>query len=208
MEIQKVDINKLFPADYNPRKDLQPGDEEYEKLRRSIQEFGYVDSVIWNKTTGRVVGGHQRLKVLKDLGYTEIDVSVVELDEQREKALNITLNKVQGAWDDKKLKDLLQDLDTGEFDVTLTGFSDDELEKMLTEMPEFNEGKPDKEFTEELLEEHNYVVLYFDNKMDWQTACDKLGIKTKKALDSKEGYERTGVGRVVKGADFIARLKD
>jgi ParB-like chromosome segregation protein Spo0J len=207
MRIEKKKIDELIPADYNPRKDLKPGDEEYEKLRRSIKDFGYTDPVVWNEKTGRVVGGHQRLKVMKEMGIKEIEVSVVNLDEKREKALNIALNKVQGEWDDQKLKDLLQDLDDGQFDVTMTGFDDDELEKLLTDVPQFGGDKPEMEFTQELLEEHNYVVLYFDNAMDWQTACDKLGIKTVKALDSKKGYERTGVGRVIRGADVIKRLK-
>ena len=62
MVIQTLPVDKLVPADYNPRKDLKPGDTEYEKLKRSLSEFGYVEPVIWNKTTGHVVGGHQRLK--------------------------------------------------------------------------------------------------------------------------------------------------
>ena len=61
MDIQKIEIERLNPAKYNPRKDLQPGDEEYEKLKRSIEQFGYVEPVISNKTTGNVVGGHERL---------------------------------------------------------------------------------------------------------------------------------------------------
>ena len=205
MEIREMKIDELKPAEYNPRKDLKPGDPEYEKLRRSIQEFGYVDLVIWNERTGNVVGGHQRLKVMQELGYEDVHVSVVDLDDEREKALNIALNKIEGDWDKDLLKDLLQELDTGELDMELTGFSEDELEKMMTETNEVTE-KPEKEFTEELLEEHNYVVLYFDNKMDWQTAVDKLGIDTKHALDSREGYERTGVGRVIRGADVIGRI--
>ena len=70
MNIQKISVDKLNPAEYNPRKDLKPGDKEYEKLKRSIEEFGYVEPVIWNQKTGNVVGGHQRLKVLLDLGQT------------------------------------------------------------------------------------------------------------------------------------------
>ena len=64
MQIEKKNVSQLLPADYNPRKDLKPGDKEYEKLKRSIEQFGYVEPVIWNATTSRVVGGHQRLKVL------------------------------------------------------------------------------------------------------------------------------------------------
>ena len=79
----------LLPADYNPRKDLKPGDAEYEKLKRSLETFGYVEPIIWNKTTGRVVGGHQRLKVLMDMGITEVECVVVEMPEDKEKALNV-----------------------------------------------------------------------------------------------------------------------
>ena len=99
MNIEKISVGELKAASYNPRKDLKPGDAEYEKLKRSIQEFGYVEPVIWNKRTGTVVGGHQRLKVMKDLGYEEVDCVVVYLDEQKEKALNIALNKISGEWD-------------------------------------------------------------------------------------------------------------
>ena len=122
MNIQKVSVGKLQAAAYNPRKQLKPGDAEYEKLKRSITEFGYVEPVIWNQTTGNVVGGHQRLQVMKDLGYTEVDCVIVELDDQREKALNIALNKIQGEWDKDKLAALLTELDGSEFDVTMTGF--------------------------------------------------------------------------------------
>ena len=205
MRIEKKKVVDLIPADYNPRKDLKPGDKEYEKLRRSIMEFGYVDSVIWNEQSGQVVGGHQRLKVLKELGHEEIDVSVVDLDEQREKALNIALNKIEGDWDKSVLKELLLDIDTGDFDMDLTGFDAEELDKLMTDQKEPAE-QTEKEFTEELLEEHNYVVLYFDNKMDWQTAVEKLGITSVKALDSREGYEREGIGRVMRGSEVIARI--
>ena len=77
MLVKTMPIAELKPADYNPRKDLQPGDAEYEKLKRSLTEFGYVEPVIWNSTTGHVVGGHQRLKVLEDLGHNTVDVIVV-----------------------------------------------------------------------------------------------------------------------------------
>jgi len=99
----------LNPAKYNPRKDLQPGDPEYEKLLRSVEEFGYVEPIIWNERTGNIVGGHQRFKVLSQIGYTEIECVVVNLDEQREKALNVALNKISGEWDLSKLTDLLPD---------------------------------------------------------------------------------------------------
>ena len=131
MIIEKKNTADLLPADYNPRKDLKPGDAEYEKLKRSIEQFGYVEPVIWNKTTGRVVGGHQRLKVLIDMGMTEVDCVVVELTEEKEKALNIALNKISGEWDKDKLALLIADLQGADFDVSLTGFEPAELDDLL-----------------------------------------------------------------------------
>ena len=131
MNIEKKNVKDLLPADYNPRKDLKPGDPEYEKLKRSIEQFGYVEPVIWNEKTGRVVGGHQRLKVLTDMGITEVDVVVVDMDTEKEKALNIALNKISGEWDTEKLALVIADLQGTDFDVSLTGFDPEELEDLF-----------------------------------------------------------------------------
>ncbi len=131
MVIQTLPVDKLIPAVYNPRKDLKPGDPEYEKLKRSFSEFGYVEPVIWNKTTGHVVGGHQRLKVLIDTGVTEVECVVVEMGEDKEKALNVALNKINGEWDKDKLSLLIADLQGADFDVSLTGFDAPELDALF-----------------------------------------------------------------------------
>lgn len=131
MTIETIKVERLLPADYNPRKDLKPGDAEYEKLKRSIEQFGYVEPVIWNKTTGRVVGGHQRLKVLLDMGITEVECVVVEMDEEKEKALNIALNKISGEWDKDKLALLISDLQGTDFDVSITGFEPAEIDALF-----------------------------------------------------------------------------
>lgn len=124
-------IADLRPAEYNPRKRLQPGDEEYERLKRSIETFGYVDPIIIN-ADGTVIGGHQRLFVLQDLGYLEADVSVVSLSKADEKALNIALNKISGEWDEEKLAAIFSELDVEGYDLSLTGFEYDEY-KSITE---------------------------------------------------------------------------
>jgi DNA modification methylase len=131
MNIQKIAVGHLTAAEFNPRVALKAGDKEYEKLKRSIQEFGFVEPIVWNSRTGNVVGGHQRLTVLKDMGETEIDCVVVDLDEQREKALNVALNKVQGSWDEDKLAAVLSDLEASAFDVTMTGFDAAEVDELL-----------------------------------------------------------------------------
>ncbi len=149
MRIEKIPIEKLNPAKYNPRKDLKPGDPEYEKLKRSIEEFGYVEPIVWNERTGNVVGGHQRLKILKELGRTEIEVTVVDLDEIKEKTLNLALNKISGDWDMPKLKDLLLELDTGELDIEITGFDEEEIERLMTQFSPIDLDEDEREEDDE-----------------------------------------------------------
>jgi len=134
MEIVRKKIEDLNPAEYNPRKDLKPGDKEYEKLKRSIQEFDHVLPVVWNKKTGNLVGGHQTLKVLKDLGRKEVDVSVVNLSKTKEKVLNVALNEITGDWDYPKLGALMRELGLEE-DRILTGFDADEIAMLVRDDP-------------------------------------------------------------------------
>jgi len=131
MDIRKIDIKRLNPSAYNPRVKLAPSDTEYQMLAKSIDEFGYVDPIIWNEKTGNVVGGHQRLKILVERGMTEIFVSVINLSEDKEKALNLALNKVQGEWDNAGLASLLAEINEMDFDISLTGFDPDEVSKIL-----------------------------------------------------------------------------
>lgn len=142
MEIQKIDINKLIPATYNPRKDLKPNDEEYIKIKNSIINFGYVEPIIINKDF-TVIGGHQRLKVLKELNYEKIECIVVDLDKTQEKALNIALNKISGEWNTEKLENLLQELLQENFDVNLTGFDSKEIDNILNEYLDTEEDEFD-----------------------------------------------------------------
>lgn len=135
MELIKYNIDELKKAEYNPRKELTPEDKEYQKIKNSIEEFGYVEPIIINKDK-TIIGGHQRLNVLKDLGYTEVECIEVYLDKTKEKALNIALNKITGEWDYSKLGDLLLELDAENFDLELTGFDNNEIEDLLAPMEE------------------------------------------------------------------------
>ena len=135
MNLQPIAIERLKPAKYNPRKDLKPGDPAYEKIKRSLNTFGYVDPVIWNEVTGNIVGGHQRYKVLAAEGLTEIDCVVVHIENpQDEKALNIALNKAVGEWEPTALADLLQDLQLSGYDVGATGFDAAEVDDLFSKV--------------------------------------------------------------------------
>jgi DNA modification methylase len=138
MNIEKIDIRKLKSAEYNPRKDLKKNNKEYKDILNSIKEFGYIQPLIVNKDY-TIIGGHQRLKVLKDLKYNEIDCIVIDVDKKKEKALNVALNKISGEWDFEKLTKLLQEIKIeNNDDFTLTGFNDNELEKMMNDFQKEN----------------------------------------------------------------------
>ncbi|MCJ7633677.1 ParB N-terminal domain-containing protein [Candidatus Bathyarchaeota archaeon] len=190
MEIQSIEISKLNLAKYNPRKDLQPGDPDYEKLKKSILEFDLVEPLVWNKRTGNLVGGHQRLKILKEMGHTEVEVSVVDLPEAKEKLLNLALNKIQGEWDRGKLRQVLEELDTGEFDMEIAGFDRDELEKILVEGTPFNidDLLKDLDFT---LAIEKPIWLVVRTSADNQEKLDRIvallekeGIRVERSYDS------------------------
>ncbi len=141
MEFKKLNITELVPASYNPRKKLKPGDPEFEKIKNSIIEFGYVDPVIVNRDL-TVIGGHQRLSVLKELGHAEIDCVVIDIDKTREKALNLALNKISGEWNKELLADLIKELQGLDYDTGFTGFDPPEIEQLFNEIH-------DKEITED-----------------------------------------------------------
>ena len=126
-----IPIALLNPAEYNPRVQLKPGDEEWEKLKRSIQKLGFADPVVVNKDM-TIIGGHQRVNVAASLGYTEVPCSVVDLNKDDEKALNVALNKITGRTDNEKLALLLQGLSIGGYDATVTGYSQKECDALIS----------------------------------------------------------------------------
>jgi ParB-like chromosome segregation protein Spo0J len=130
--IERIAIEQIQRAAYNPRKPLRPGDPACDRLRKAVNAFGMVEPLVWNKRSGNLVGGHQRLSVLEERGDKEVDVSVVDLTDREEKVLNLALNKHAGEWEFSTLADILQELDAGDIDIELTGFSAIELENMMT----------------------------------------------------------------------------
>ena len=125
LQITQCNINELVMSEYNPRK---WSEDQLEKLRESIREFGVVDPLIVNNNPERnniVIGGNMRLRVLKDLGYETIPVVHLNLSLEKERELNIRLNKTGGEWDYALLKDF------GEEFLTDVGFSSEELDTVF-----------------------------------------------------------------------------
>lgn len=131
MPITTKNINDLKPSDYNPRINLDVEDPEYLSIKASIEEFGIVEPLIWNSKSGNLVGGHQRLAVLTDLGITDVPVVEVEVDDKQERALNIALNKIKGRWDEDKLGALVKTVVEFGFDPATIGFTSEEFENIL-----------------------------------------------------------------------------
>ena len=193
----KYDVNKLVFAEYNPRELTK---DQHQDLKDSITRFGFVDPLIVNTHKERkniLVGGHQRLKIAKELGYKDVPCVEVDLSPDQEKELNVRLNKNTGQWD---WDALANHFEVGE--LTEWGFSDQEL------LGDTKNGvtEPEIEITPELYESHNYLVLYFDNDFDWQSAVDAFGIKPKHATDSKDNYKRVGTGRVLNGTEVLKMI--
>lgn len=130
--LKKININDITPSDYNPRK---ISEKDFEKLKKSLDEFGLVDPIIINLNTNNIIGGHQRFDVLYnednnrdlylielgDIGWVLDETNLKIKDEAHEKALNLALNRMGGEFDIEKLNPLLdelEELDLGE----LTGF--------------------------------------------------------------------------------------
>lgn len=145
MRIVMMPLEMLRPAPYNPRRELDPHDPRYRKLRRSLRQFGLVEPLIWNRRTGFLVGGHQRLKILRELGWTEVPVTVVDLPPDRERALNIVLNnrEAQSDWDVARLRTVLEEL-AAQPDGNLreTGFGEADLQLLRDQLEPVGEPEP------------------------------------------------------------------
>lgn len=161
MNIQKISVQKLKIAEYNPRKKLTKEDPEYIKIKNSISEFGYVSPIIIN-SDNTVISGHQRLKVLEDLGYSEVECIVVSFDKNKEKMLNVALNKISGEWDYQKLESLFNDLSANNMDLSITGFDEKEINKLFKE-------------TEEIMNENEEIDIERFSDEKFKCKCPKCG---------------------------------
>lgn len=134
LQIEYVSPDILRPFDGNPRTISESG---LEKLQRSVEEFGFVNPILAQKGTRMVIAGHQRLKAAKAAGLTEVPVVWLDVDDVTAKAYNIADNRLaeETDWDFGPLADLLAELDNGAFDLSLTGFDEDEIERMMNWTP-------------------------------------------------------------------------
>ena len=148
MEVTFIPTAELrsMAAPYNPR---QISDHDLMALGRSMTMFGVVEPVVVNKRTGRIVGGHQRVKAAEGAGIEQLPVVHVDLDEAAEKQLNLALNRISGEFDLEKLTDILKELDLAGADLDLTGFTQPEIDELLSGLETPAEGLTDPDLVPE-----------------------------------------------------------
>lgn len=196
MNIELISKDHMNPAPYNPRINLQPTDSEYQKLAKSIEEFGYIEPIVWNRRTGSIVGGHQRFKILVANGEELIASSVVDLDETKEKALNIALNKISGHWDDEKLAYLLTEIQQSDIDISLTGFDSLEVVEFLDNFNKLNE----EEGSLPVVEDEFNVQKALDNIITPETKYGDVWQLGRHLLMCGDATNRKDVQRLMSGS--------
>ena len=203
MQIEYIDIDKVIPYDKNPRKN--EGAVEY--VKNSISQFGFKVPIVIDKNNV-IVCGHTRYKAAKELQLDSVPcLRADDLTDEQIKAYRLADNKVVefSEWDFKLLDEELESL--LDFDMLSLGFFDEEE----TEEDEQEEIKPEVEFTEVLEEENNYIVLFFDNAIDWLQAETLFDIKSVKGLSTRQdgtGEPPKGVGRVLNGREALSKIID
>lgn len=193
-------ITELKDAEYNPRELTK---KQHEDLKKSLQRFGMVEPILINSHKDRlniVIGGHQRLKIWAELGNKTIPCIELNLPLEKEKELNIRLNKNGGQWD--------WDLLANNFDGTNLvnwGFDADEIFKDLEEE---KEEEPEIKFSEYIGESQNYVVLTFDNDVDWLSAQTHFNLESVYSKRANGKPWSKGIGRVVNGAEYLKSMQE
>lgn len=203
MDIQWRDIETVKPYERNAKK--HP-DDQVQHIANSLKRFGWKQPLVVDKD-GVVVVGHGRLLAAKKLGLKTVPcVCADDLTEDEIKAYRLADNRLsESAWDKTLLEfelDALPEIDMSDFGFDVDAFKKQELEA------------PEVEFTEVLGEEHNYVVLYFDNEVDWLQMTSildiepKMNLATRKDGKVKDNMKRISIGRVLNGAEALERMRE
>jgi ParB-like chromosome segregation protein Spo0J len=201
MNITKFDLDDLREYPNNARR----GDVSV--LVESLKINGQYRPIVVQKSTKHVLAGNHLLRAAKILGWDQVDAVVIDVDDQQALKIVLADNRTAdlGDYNTDLLATLLRDLE--DFEGTGYSLADiEELEAVINKEPQ--EERSEVEFSLGLRETNNYVILMFDNELDWQAAIDTFQLKTVKAWDSRKGFSRMGIGRVVKGADVVQRLNN
>lgn len=201
MKIIEKNIHDIKEYEKNPRKN----EKAVEFVANSIKEFGFKNPIIIDKNN-IIVAGHTRLKAAKKLNIDKVPCIIAnDLTEEQIKAFRLADNKVSevAEWNKNMLDDELKSI----FEIDMTQFNFDLF------VAEEEQEEAEIEFTEILGEEHNYIVLYFDNEVDWLQAQSLFDVREKKNLSTRKDGEitkkmtRKSLGRVLKGKEALEELR-
>lgn len=201
----RIPIDSIAPFPTNPRE----GD--VGAIAESLRRFGQQKPIVVQESTRYIVAGNHLWRAAKALGWGEIAANVVEMDDKTAEAYLIADNRTSelGSYDEEALGEMLRKI-AQEGNLRGTGYDGDDVDDFLRRLEKESRGKvpAEMEFASELLESHNYVVLYFDNDLDWNSAKTKFGIETVRAPDATETYDRRGVGRILPGVKVLRMIPD
>lgn len=177
-------------------------------LSESFRRFGQQKPVVVQESSKQVAAGNHAIDAMTSLRWSHGAGVMSPLSDEDARAYLIADNRTAelGSYDEEALGAILRDLaKTG--NLQGTGYDGDDVDDFLRKLDsESKKERPEISFSEELMESHNYLVLYFDNEIDWNSACSKLGIETVKAPDATETYDRRGVGRILRGVDVLRMI--
>ena len=215
LEPHLVEIGGLTLAPGARRRDQRA----LQSIATSLDEVGQRKLVVVQKVGKdlKVIAGNGTVEAAQALGWTHIARTMFDGTAIQAKVYGIADNRTGelATWDGEMLVAELRDLDKEGIDVEeALAFTVEEIEALVPtegverelDGPGGPGAAPEIHFTEELLESHNYVVLRFDNDVDWLQAQSVLGLSTVKALDSREGYQKQGISRVLDGPKTINKL--
>lgn len=203
--IKMVPVADLVPYARNSR---THSDKQIQKLAKGIREFGFLNPIVTNGENG-ILAGHGRLLAAEHLGMDQVPViEASHLNKNQRRAYVMFDNRVaeEADWNEKALLREVLDMQADDYDLALTGFDDKELAKILGD-DQGQEVAGEIEFSEEVGEAHNYVVVYFDNELDWLSAQTHFGLKSVHSKRANGKPWSKGIGRVVNGSEYLKGLK-
>lgn len=210
-----VDIKEIKPNPKNPNTHPQ---EQIELLAKVIEKQGWRAPITVSTLSGLVVRGHGRLMAAQFLNLDSVPIDYQHYNTHDEEIADLIAdNRIAelAEIDNTQLAELLADVDFSSIDIELTGYTDDIVSSLVDALEEDDtEIVGEVPFTEVLREEHNYIVLYFDNEVDWLQAESIFFLETVKSLSTRtdgvvtEKSERRGIGRVINGAKALEDLRN
>lgn len=203
LQIEQLQVTDLIPYVNNSR---THDDKQVAQIAASIKEFGFTNPILIDEDNG-IIAGHGRLQAAQMLDMDKVPcIRLTGLSDIQKKAYVIADNKLalNAGWDTELLQLEILNMQNANYDISLLGFDEKELLKLLGQDDDAVVGEI--KFSEELLESHNYVVLYFDNDIDWLSAQTHFNLPSVHSKRANGKPWSKGIGRVINGGKYLTEL--